>query len=103
MDPHHILGVPFDSDEDTIRKAYRRLAKKYHPDNNKGVNPDAFKDVKKAYDKILENNKEKRTGVTIGDESRACTENICIDSSGISIHRNFVFDLARRWHAHSKK
>jgi DnaJ-class molecular chaperone len=96
MDPYHILGVPFDSDEDTIRKAYRRLAKKYHPDKNNCVNSEAFKAVKKAYDEVLSHkNVPKRRGVTVGDESKACTEHISVDSWGVSIHRNFVFDLAK--------
>ena len=32
---HEILGVSKDADEKQIKKAYRRLALKYHPDRNK--------------------------------------------------------------------
>ena len=35
-DPYQVLGVSPNADEDTIRQAYRRLAKKYHPDLNPG-------------------------------------------------------------------
>ncbi len=35
-DPYEILGVPRDADADAIRKAYRQLAKKNHPDLNPG-------------------------------------------------------------------
>ena len=51
QDPYEILGVSRDADADTIKKAYRRLARQLHPD----VNPDPatqerFKDVSRAYE-----------------------------------------------------
>lgn len=48
---YELLGVPYDSDIDTIKKAYFKLAKKFHPDIN--PNKDAeerFKEVQKAYE-----------------------------------------------------
>ncbi len=50
-DFYSILGVPQDADEATIKKAYRRLARKHHPDQNAG-DPAAekrFKDVGEAH------------------------------------------------------
>jgi len=35
-DPYKTLGVPHDASQDSIRQAYRKLAKKYHPDLNPG-------------------------------------------------------------------
>ena len=35
-DYYEILGVNRDADDNAIKKAYRKLAKKYHPDVNKG-------------------------------------------------------------------
>ncbi len=49
-DYYEVLGVPRDADEKALKKAYKRLAMKYHPDRNK--DPDAeekFKEIAKAY------------------------------------------------------
>ena len=35
-DPFQVLGVPSTASEDEIKSAYRKLAKKYHPDLNPG-------------------------------------------------------------------
>ena len=52
-DPYDVLGVGRDASQDDIKKAFRKLSKKYHPDLNKA--PDAeemFKEVADAYEKI---------------------------------------------------
>lgn len=50
-DFYKVLGVSKDADEDTITKAYRKLARKYHPDLNKTKEAEEkFKDVSEAYD-----------------------------------------------------
>jgi DnaJ-class molecular chaperone len=60
-DYYKILGVPRDADEKTIKAAYRRLARKYHPDVNRG-DPQAeekFKEINEAYEVLKD--PEKRT------------------------------------------
>ncbi len=50
-DYYEVLGVSKDADEAALKKAYRTLAKKYHPDTNQG-NPEAeakFKEASEAY------------------------------------------------------
>lgn len=58
-DYYSILGVSKDADEKTIKKAYQKLAKKYHPDVNPG-NKEAeekFKEVAEAYEAIGDHEK----------------------------------------------
>ncbi|MFM7293742.1 MAG: DnaJ domain-containing protein, partial [Burkholderiales bacterium] len=58
-DYYEILGVKRDASEDDIKKAYRRLARKYHPDVSKESEGEAkFKDVSEAYQTLKD--KEKR-------------------------------------------
>lgn len=60
-DYYEVLGVDRKADEKTIKKAYRKLAKKYHPDTNKG-NAEAelkFKEAAEAYD-ILSDPEKRR-------------------------------------------
>src|ERR1700684_1309023 len=60
LDYYHTLGVAKEADADEIRKAYRRLARKHHPDLNPGdkAAEDRFKTVQEAYD-ILSDSKKK--------------------------------------------
>ncbi len=59
MDPYKVLGVSPDASEDEIKKAYRTLSRKYHPDANVG-NPrqaeyeERFKEVQQAYKTIMD-------------------------------------------------
>ncbi len=53
-DPYEVLGVPHGASEDEIKNAYRKLAKKYHPDLNPGDAAAAQKmnEINAAYDRI---------------------------------------------------
>lgn len=71
-DYYDILGVPKTASEDELKKAYRKLAHKYHPDKGQG-NDAKFKEVNEAYQVL--SNSEKRSqydqyGQTFEDAQR---------------------------------
>lgn len=66
--PYDILGVPTNASEDEIKKAYRNLSRKYHPDANvnnpnKAQAEERFKEVQQAYQAIMDEKEGKRMGM----------------------------------------
>lgn len=61
QDYYKILDVPRGADEKEIRKAYRKLAQKFHPDVNKNKNAeDKLKEINEAYEVLKDPEKRKR-------------------------------------------
>ena len=59
-DYYEVLGVSKSASTDEIKKAYRRLAMKYHPDRNKGEDAESetkFKEAKEAYETLRDSDK----------------------------------------------
>src|SRR5438874_10204908 len=77
-DPYTVLGVAKDAKDGDIQKAFRRQAKKYHPDLNPGDKKaeDRFKELNAAYD-------------IVGDSAkRARFDRGEIDANGTEIRQN---------------
>ena len=60
-DYYNVLGVDKKASQDDIKKAYRKLARKYHPDTNKDVGAEErFKQISEAYDVLGDPDKRKK-------------------------------------------
>ena len=65
-DYYKILGVDRKADDAAIKSAYRKLARKYHPDVNKGKD-DRFKEINEAYE-VLSDPEKRRRYDTLGPD-----------------------------------
>ena len=61
-DPYKTLGVRRDASEEEIKRAYRRLARQYHPDlnNNSKASEQRFKEISEAYEVLSDADKRRR-------------------------------------------
>src|SRR6202044_4098164 len=75
-DFYQILGVPPDASQDDIQRAYRKLARTYHPDVNKDPGAeDRFKEVSEAYD-VLSDSDTRRRYDAFGRDFRQVPEGV---------------------------
>ena len=69
QDPYKVLGISPNASDDEVKKAYRQLAKKYHPDLNPGdkTAEAKMKEINAAYNQII--NRDKNGGSAYGQQS----------------------------------
>ena len=74
-DPYQVLGVPSTATDEEVKKAYRDLARKYHPDNYHD-NPladlaqERMKEINEAYDTIM-SERSGKTGAGAGSTGQS--------------------------------
>ena len=66
-DPYEVLGLPHGASEEEVKKAYRNLSRKYHPDANinnpnKAQAEEMFKTVQQAYNQIMKEKENAASG-----------------------------------------
>lgn len=89
-DYYKVLGVPKDATDAEIKKAYRKLAREFHPDANKGDDKaeERFKEISEANDVLGDSKKRKEY-----DEARALFGNGGFRAGPGGAGGNFNFDL----------
>jgi molecular chaperone DnaJ len=112
MDPYSVLGVPSSASNDEIKKAYRELSRKYHPDsyaNNplSDLAEEKFKEVQEAYEQVMKQREGgySQSNASYGDEGGDL--NVVVNAINARRYQEALTVLARisnknaRWYYYS--
>ena len=81
-DYYAVLGVPREANEDDIKKAYRKLARKYHPDVSKETDAEEkFKEVGEAYETLKDPEKRAAYGHAVEQASQQSSLSFNLDQT----------------------
>ena len=89
---YDVLGVDRNASQEDIKKAYRNLSKKYHPDKT-GGDDSKFKEINEAYDTLGDESKrreydniEVHIEISLTEAYYGCNKNVRIDSKNFNIN-----------------
>ncbi len=112
-DYYRILGISRDASEKEIKSAYKRLAKKYHPDLNPGnkAAEEKFKEINEAYEVLSDPEKRKNYDMfgDIGGQyrqphsSRESYKDINFDFDGFSNFEDLFSNIFNREHQYQRR
>ena len=90
LDYYQILGVPKSATDSEIKKSYRKLAVKYHPDKNPGdkIAEEKFKEISEAY-QVLSDKEKKRQYDTYGNSPFSNSQQSSWSSQSYDIFEEF--------------
>jgi molecular chaperone DnaJ len=69
-DYYRLLGVARDASADAIKRAYRRLAKKYHPDRSPGSSMEDLQELQAAYETLADDERRRRYDERLNEQER---------------------------------
>ena len=94
MNYYVVLGIAEDADDETIRSAFRALARRYHPDVGAGSSPVEFQRAREAYETLADPERRRRHDRQLRD---ARAQPVVVRQ--VIVSRPFAEPLLSSWHS----
>lgn len=93
--PYEVLGISPNATNDEVKKAYRELSRKYHPDSYvdnplAGLAEEKFKEVQEAYEQIMKQRESGSSGHYSGSSGQSYTSGNSQETVELQAARNYI-------------